>query len=835
MAKQETQSLALARGTAAAGTGAAGIGRASVQGAYATLMQLTSDAVCIFDATLRILACNERAESLCGVSREQLVGSSITSLLIDPRRDRTTTPQKPSELPFALDGSMTVLALRLASGGAEQVVVRADRVSAPGETYLLTFKPFDVPTELELEHDRLVDELALANRRLSGTLKIVLDTIDVADVETLFSEVLQQISETLDASGAVLFLAETRGYRLHAATVSLQNRRLPQFMSYSEGLATIVARTGTTMRLRLTSPTEKSLRAGALATRELVDEETGKSYRVPARQVPPFLSVLCVPVWFAGRVIAIIEAGWDDSRPIRKDDARLLDTVAQYLSVEFAAAISTMRTERIQHLDALANQLHDTLEGDVAAMPQNLTALVQTLVDSLDVVVAPVRVGSHGEPSLVMLPAKGETSVPVDAPFVAAAGPDTARSAADMPDTAPAAVPAASVTAPSAATGSTTPSTAPGVVPDAPAVTSSTSTSTSASSVSAPPAGLLDGLELPFALDPYLKGKRDQNIAVVPIPHASKLAQWLAQHDASSNGVIFDLGAVLGVRRVALLLRPANQEPIDDAELDFLRRVAIDVNTVAQEREQRSKDTHISQALQSGMRNDLQQVDGITAKGLYSSATAAALVGGDFYDLIALPNRRACVILGDVSGKGVEAASVSAAVKTALGAYAWEGQTPARMVRLLNDFLLGFSRLETFATLFVGMIDLAHGTLTYCSAGHPPAIFLHSDTHEIQTLDEQSGVVGAFKGMTYHDGHVNIKTGDGLLLYTDGVTEARNPEGAFFGETGLQETVMAEGKHGVEELPARILGRLDEFTERSLEDDVAMVSLRFDEVGPRKK
>ena len=283
------------------------------------------------------------------------------------------------------------------------------------------------------------------------------------------------------------------------------------------------------------------------------------------------------------------------------------------------------------------------------------------------------------------------------------------------------------------------------------------------------------------------------------------------------------------------MLRPADREPLDDVDLDFMRRVALDMRETVQEGERRSKDTRISQALQSGMRNTLQRVEGITGFGLYSSATQAAFVGGDFYDLIRLPGRRACVILGDVSGKGVEAASVSAAVKTALGAYAWEGLSPARMVRLLNDFLLGFSRLETFATLFVGVADLRHATLTYCSAGHPPALLLRSGSNEMQTLDEQSGVVGAFRGMPYHDGRVSLGEGDRLFLYTDGVTEARSPSGSFFGEQGLHDALMEEATGSLDGLLDRMLGRLDAFTDRSLEDDVAMVALRFDRLGPARR
>ena len=147
------------------------------------------------------------------------------------------------------------------------------------------------------------------------------------------------------------------------------------------------------------------------------------------------------------------------------------------------------------------------------------------------------------------------------------------------------------------------------------------------------------------------------------------------------------MGEILGKRRVLLVLRSATSEPLEDIELAFLHRLAEIVKEFSVGIVAREQDKRIAQSLQLGMKNVLQKIDGITADGIYSSATADAFVGGDFYDLIRLDNRRACVIMGDVSGKGVEAASISSAVKTALAAYAWTGLTPAHMVRTLNKFL----------------------------------------------------------------------------------------------------------------------------------------------------
>ena len=740
----------MAAGTLAK-TGAAG--RAAVPGLFAALMALTSDAVLVFDSLGRVLSANPRAEELSGLTLAELTQTDIRDLIFDASRLDASedelapaTPLTQAPLPFAADGSTSVLSLRLATGGAARVRVRCDRVSAPGETYLSTLRALDAAYAREREHDRLVDELSLANKRLSGTLRIVLETIDVQDVSILFTEVLEQITDTLDASGTLLYLAGAEGFHLQGATRSLAARTIPQFLAYGEGIETMATRAGASLRLRLMAPGEQSLRSGALRWRELMDEETGVARRIPARQVPPFTSFICVPVWFGGHMIALMQVGWSEARPTRRDDARLLDSVAQYLSVELAAALSSLRAERTQRLDAAASRLREELADAPELATGDLSLADQTLHDELQLTSAPIHTSAHQAGCVVSLP---------------------------------------------------------------------------------------DGTQadLPASLDSLVAGHVDGGVAVLRVEAASELGAWLARQGVAGSALLVDLGVLAGKRHAAFLIREPGADPIDETEADFIQRVAVDVREAVEEGEHRTKDARISQALQSGMKNELQKVDGITGHGLYSSATAAASVGGDFYDLIRLPNRRACVILGDVSGKGVEAASVSAAVKTALGAYAWEGLPPARMVRLLNDFLLGFSRLETFATMFVGVIDLAHGTMTYCSAGHPPALLMRAQTQELETLDEQSGVVGAFKGMGYHDGHVTLAKDDTLLLYTDGVTEARAPSGAFFGEQGLRDAVMDEMGGDYDSLLVRLLSRLDSFTQRQLDDDVAMVSLRFDALG----
>ena len=386
------------------------VGRQAVPGVLSTLMSLTSDAVLVFDGDGRIIGGNPQAEALTGLALHELIGTSAGDLLFDANR---VHGEDASTIPLPTDGSRVELSLRLASGGATIVGARCDRVSAPGETYLLVMRSQDRSVEARREHDRLVDELSLANRRLSGTLRIVLETIDAQNLDILFNEVLEQISDTLDASGVLIFLSEADGFRLRGRTRSLSGRTVPQFMAYGEGLETMVTKAGVALRLRLMPPSEESLRSGALQTRELLDEDAGVRRRIPARQVPPFSSLICVPVWFGGHVIAIIEVGWAEARAVRRDDARLLDSVAQYLSVELAAAIYAMHAVRSQRLDAAAARLHDHIDAHPEQiLDGDLSEAARALCEEMDVRLVPINVGAHQGGCMVDLPECGITEFP---------------------------------------------------------------------------------------------------------------------------------------------------------------------------------------------------------------------------------------------------------------------------------------------------------------------------------------------------------------------------------------------------------------------------------------
>ena len=670
-----------------------GVVDGTVAATLSQLLRLTSDAVIVFNMEGMVLLANEEAESLFAKVDGTIAGLDVRFLFTPANQENLQKPFSVESLPFAIDGSTSTVAAPAQDGTSQVLSVRADYVGAPTQAIVLTASKLrDLASPMH-DDERMVLDLRRANKRLSGALQIVLDTLDSEDMGQLIERVLEELSETVEADGALIYLAEQDGYHLHGATESLKSaslNRIPRYFAFNSSLERLTFYSEHALRLHTMPLNSSTLKQGRVKKRNLVNEETREVITVDASHLPPFTSFLVVPVWFGGHIVALIEVGWERKRALLVEDARLLDSIANYLSVQLVGALSAMRTQRRDTLrEALARVrqglLHSAAEGEKIS-GERLQQVMRSV--GTDLYAQVFSVDCCEVTGNVTLHTLGDEQAFGDAQDGAQ---DSAQAAAEA-------------------------------------------------------GGVQDGgnqIALPSTVEGLKTGEGEASVKEVELE--SELSRALAAQGLPCKGAVLFLGKFAGEQHTWLFLREENAEPLSDIELDFLDRVMLLVHSLAVGAEESQQNKHISQALQSGMKNELQQVEGISAEGIYSSATADAFVGGDFYSMIKLPGRRACIIMGDVSGKGIEAASISSAVKTALSAYAWEGRTPARMVATLNEFLLGFSRVETFATLFVGIVDLAASSLTYCSAGHPPAILVSAQSGEAELLDVQSGVVGVQK------------------------------------------------------------------------------------------
>jgi serine phosphatase RsbU (regulator of sigma subunit)/CHASE1-domain containing sensor protein/anti-sigma regulatory factor (Ser/Thr protein kinase) len=207
-------------------------------------------------------------------------------------------------------------------------------------------------------------------------------------------------------------------------------------------------------------------------------------------------------------------------------------------------------------------------------------------------------------------------------------------------------------------------------------------------------------------------------------------------------------------------------------------------------------------------------------------------VGGDFYDFLRLDDGRIGLVIGDVSGKGIAAALVMANTQSVLRAVARRGNiAPGQVLAEANDVLYAYIPSGTFVTCFYGVLDLESGRLVYANAGHDPPYSQRGG--DAQELRARGMPLGLMPGMPYEEKEAVLAAGDDLLLYSDGLVEAHDPEGQMFGFPRLRKLVMAQTGGSGEELVDFLLAELVRFTgaDSEQEDDITMVTLERSKIG----
>jgi sigma-B regulation protein RsbU (phosphoserine phosphatase) len=219
-------------------------------------------------------------------------------------------------------------------------------------------------------------------------------------------------------------------------------------------------------------------------------------------------------------------------------------------------------------------------------------------------------------------------------------------------------------------------------------------------------------------------------------------------------------------------------------------------------------------------------LEGVTFHQVYRSASEIARVGGDFYDLIELGPGRIGVLIGDVSGKGIEASVMTSLVRNTVRAYALDGFSAGEAVARTNRAVFSASPKDVFVTLFFGVVDVSHATLEYCNAGHPAPILLDPSSEPLQ-LDPTAAIVGAYGEAPYGCSSCPIAPGSTLLLFTDGLTEARR-KGDLFGEERVLSIVRGKRWDSPRELVEAVMRETLSFSGGELIDDIAVVALRLE-------
>jgi len=217
------------------------------------------------------------------------------------------------------------------------------------------------------------------------------------------------------------------------------------------------------------------------------------------------------------------------------------------------------------------------------------------------------------------------------------------------------------------------------------------------------------------------------------------------------------------------------------------------------------------------------ELAGLELGAAYESS-ARVEVGGDVYDFMELPDGRLAVALGDVTGHGIEAAADMAMAKFVFRSLAREHPEPSDFLQAANDVIVGEIAPGKFITMVYVVIDPRTGELAVAGAGHPAPRILRSN-HALESLDARGLVLGIERGQLYEDVRGRLDVGDGVVLYTDGVLEARR-NGELYGFERLDAALVGEAERPPEHVARAVLDDCRAFAQGELADDCAIVVVR---------
>ena len=294
---------------------------------------------------------------------------------------------------------------------------------------------------------------------------------------------------------------------------------------------------------------------------------------------------------------------------------------------------------------------------------------------------------------------------------------------------------------------------------------------------------------------PWLEAEGFRGHAVVPLVVEDRSIGTLVVNNRSPRMLNSDELRVLGLM--------ANQAAIA-IETARLRRGEIELL-------QRDQELDIGGQMQrSLMPTVYPHVPGYEFAVAYE---AARRVGGDFFDFCwpRGEGKKLGLIIGDVAGKGVPAALFMAMSRTNIRSAALSGRSPGEALKRANELILNDSQADVFLTTIYAMLDPDTGQLSYANGGHNRPLFIQAATREIRELSARGIILGQFDDIELEEETVEFAPGDAVVLYTDGVTEAINPDEQPFGEDRLNEILQANVGASAETIVSAISQAVVEF------------------------
>ena len=205
-------------------------------------------------------------------------------------------------------------------------------------------------------------------------------------------------------------------------------------------------------------------------------------------------------------------------------------------------------------------------------------------------------------------------------------------------------------------------------------------------------------------------------------------------------------------------------------------------------------------------------------------------VGGDFYDFFFVNDDEICLVVGDVSGKGVPAALFMAVTKTMIKTRAMDDHSPASIITRVNDDMSADNPSCMFVTLFIAICNIRTGEFRFTNAGHNPP-YIKRNSRGLEQLDQRHGpIIGAVEGMAYKESKIKLLPGETAFIFTDGVTEAMDTASQLYSDSRLENVLDATKSGTVEDLVNESLASVESFAEGAEQaDDITIMAFCLNE------
>ena len=261
------------------------------------------------------------------------------------------------------------------------------------------------------------------------------------------------------------------------------------------------------------------------------------------------------------------------------------------------------------------------------------------------------------------------------------------------------------------------------------------------------------------------------------------------------------------------------------AEMNFARKLSAVLTVAMQNATLYNAERKIADTLQTELLGIPAHVAGLELAHAYRSATKLARIGGDFYDVFEVRPGLVFFVLGDVSGKGIEAATLTAMAKSTIRAFAYHDASPATVLDQANRVIAEQIGEGRFITVVVGTLEIASGDVTISSAGHPAPILCGKGAC-VDNEIHRNPPLGLFPDQKHDDISLVMESGDMIVLFSDGLLDARSGSD-IFGEEGVHNVLAEFDNASPDEVVAALLDKAESHAGGEPPDDIAIVAMRY--------